>query len=218
MSIRKLEYVIQKGASLGVRGLRETKRHRSVCLVLSLAYSGNRPQTTPCLSSGILSCATKEYWQIIGAMCHFGELMVTTPEVLVRASQGRSGPGSWAQCTRQCCWTSEAPEPCSKLFLSACVCVCVCVCVREREREGGREGGRDWFSVHQRTSDPGHCFIQHLRASIICTIIFCFWMVCRFPYIFYFLLYWNLFIFNWRIIVLQYCVCFCQISAWINHR
>lgn len=36
-SSRKLEYVIRKGARLRVRDLRETKRNRSVCLVLPLA-------------------------------------------------------------------------------------------------------------------------------------------------------------------------------------
>ena len=28
----------------------------------------------------------------------------------------------------------------------------------------------------------------------------------------------NLFIFNWRIIALQYCVGFCQTSIWVNHK
>ena len=28
----------------------------------------------------------------------------------------------------------------------------------------------------------------------------------------------NVFIFNWRIIALQYCIGFCQTSTWINHR
>ena len=28
----------------------------------------------------------------------------------------------------------------------------------------------------------------------------------------------NLFIFNWRIIALQYCIGFCHMSAWISHR
>ena len=30
--------------------------------------------------------------------------------------------------------------------------------------------------------------------------------------------FFNLFIFNWRIIALQYCVVFCQTSVWISHR
>ena len=30
--------------------------------------------------------------------------------------------------------------------------------------------------------------------------------------------FFNLFIFNWKIIVLQYCVGFCQTSTWISHR
>ena len=30
--------------------------------------------------------------------------------------------------------------------------------------------------------------------------------------------FFNLFIFNWRIIALQYCVGFCHTSAWISHR
>ena len=38
--------------------------------------------------------------------------------------------------------------------------------------------------------------------------------------IFLFLYYYfkNVFIFNWRIIALQYCVGFCQISTWVSHR
>ena len=34
----------------------------------------------------------------------------------------------------------------------------------------------------------------------------------------FFLFCLNLFIFNWRIIALQYCVGFCHISTWISHR
>ena len=30
--------------------------------------------------------------------------------------------------------------------------------------------------------------------------------------------FFNLFIFNWRVIALQYCVGFCQTSTWISHR
>ena len=33
-----------------------------------------------------------------------------------------------------------------------------------------------------------------------------------------FYLFFPLSIFNWSIIVLQYCVCFCHTSTWINHR
>ena len=34
--------------------------------------------------------------------------------------------------------------------------------------------------------------------------------------VFYFIC--NLFIFNWRIVALQYCIGFCHISTWISHR
>ena len=35
---------------------------------------------------------------------------------------------------------------------------------------------------------------------------------------FFFKIYFNLFIFNWRTITLLYCVGFCHISTWISHR
>ena len=43
------------------------------------------------------------------------------------------------------------------------------------------------------------------------------WLFNGFQGLFFFLLI-NSFIFNWRIIALQYCVSFCRTSAWISHR
>ena len=68
-------------------------------------------------------------------------------------------------------------------------CVCVCVCVCFPRQ-----------SLH-----PRNTVGKILKEDFVLGLYFCFFLfVC--------------FIFNWRIVALQHCVGFCQISSWISHR
>ena len=119
--------------------------------------------------------------------------------VSISFSSGSSWPGNWTgvSCIAGGFFTSWATREAQTVWVKECSlrpqvfveCVCVYVCVCFPRQ-----------SLH-----PRNTVGKILKKDFFSWFIFLFFLfVC--------------FIFNWRIVALQHCVGFCQISSWISHR